>query len=93
MTPVRASVLEATPPDDERGVTARHQLREDGRTVRELFVLKVLLLAAVVVIFFFTFKLVDHHFLFEPLNGLLAARREAAGKHALSRHRARDYDI
>lgn len=104
VTPVRASVLEANPPEDHRGVAAGYQVWENGSTASELLVLKVLFAAVIVVIVVIVVIIivvvvvlllepVHHHILSEPLDGHLAARLEAAGEHALLRYKARHSDI
>lgn len=102
MTPVGASVLEITPPEDQGGVPAGYEAWKNGRTPTELFVVRVLLAAAavvvvivviVIVVVSFSFKLVHHLVLSEPLDGLLAAGLEAAGEHALLGNKARHGDI
>lgn len=94
MTPVNASVLETSPLEDQRGVAAGYQVWQDGGTASKLLVLKVLFDAVVVVvIIIIPLELVHHHVLSEPLDGLLAARLEAAGERALLRNKARHSDI
>lgn len=94
VTPVRASVLETTPPEDERGVATGYQVWENGGSAGELLVLEVLFAAVLVLVLVIVpLILVHHHVLPEPLDGLLAAGLEAAGEHALLRNKARHGDI
>lgn len=83
MTPVRASVLETSPPEDQRGVALGYQVWENG-AAGEMLVLVVVIVPL---------ELVHHHVLSEPLDGFLAAGLEAAGQHALLRNEARHHDI
>lgn len=106
LTLVGAPVLEAGVPQHQGGVAVGHQLGEDGASAGQLTPL-VLVFALVLVFFFFFFgvsaaivivvvpplELEDGHVLSEPLDGLPAGRREAAGQQTLLRHHAGHHHV
>lgn len=102
LTPVGTPVLEAGVPQHQGGVAVGHQLGEDGASASQLTLLVLVFVLVVVFFSFFFFgvsaaivivvvaplELEDGHVLSEPLDGLPAGRREAAGEQTLLRHHA-----
>lgn len=77
-TPVRSSVFEAGPPQDQGGVAVGHLLQRDGGALSELLLLEIVLAGAAVPL-----KLVQQRILSEPLDGLVLAGPEVTGESAV----------